>query len=99
MERFVSKLDAPRPGGSAVAVTEAVVEALGGNVRVRVTGSIEHQSLNLSVKRVTADARSFRLSELPASSGGPDVGKKGPVPYRWIRHRSAPAGAGGRRKQ
>ena len=40
MERFESKLDAPRPGGSAVVVPDEVVESLGGGVRARVTGTL-----------------------------------------------------------
>jgi len=40
MERYESKLDAPQRGGSAVVVPDSVVEALGGNVRARVAGTL-----------------------------------------------------------
>lgn len=40
MERFESKLDAPRPGGTAVIVPDEIVEALGGGVRARVAGTL-----------------------------------------------------------
>jgi hypothetical protein len=51
MERFESRLDAPQPGGSAVAVPEAVVDALGAGVRARVTGTLNGAEFKSNLMR------------------------------------------------
>jgi hypothetical protein len=51
VERFESKLDAPQPGGSAVVVPDEVVEALGGNVRARVNGTLNGVEFHSNLTR------------------------------------------------
>jgi len=51
VERFESKLEAPQPGGSAVVVPDAVVEALGGGVRARVKGTLNGVEFHSNLMR------------------------------------------------